>query len=92
MNILVFTVMLAVCSFAASLLGSLTGLGGGVVIVPLLVLVFRTDIHYAIGASLVSVIAPVAKASRLRTIFTWVASRSPSRCFITASQESCDPE
>ncbi|MHB1840395.1 MAG: sulfite exporter TauE/SafE family protein [Acidobacteriaceae bacterium] len=41
----------------AGLLGSLTGLGGGVVLVPMLVLLFGVDIHYAIGASLISVIA-----------------------------------
>jgi len=41
----------------AGFLGALTGLGGGVVIVPLLTLVFGVDIRYAIGASLVSVIA-----------------------------------
>ncbi len=41
----------------AGFLGSLTGLGGGVVIVPLLALAFGVDIRYAIGASLVSVIA-----------------------------------
>jgi len=34
-------------SFFAGLLGSLTGLGGGVVIVPLLVLAFGVDIRYA---------------------------------------------
>ena len=44
-------------SLVAGLLGSLTGLGGGVVVVPLLSLVFGVDIRYAIGASLVSVIA-----------------------------------
>jgi uncharacterized protein len=44
-------------SVTAGFLGSLTGLGGGVVIVPLLTLVFHVDIRYAIGASLVSVIA-----------------------------------
>lgn len=44
-------------SFLAGLLGSLTGLGGGVVLVPMLVLLFKVDIHYAIGASLISVIA-----------------------------------
>jgi uncharacterized membrane protein YfcA len=38
-------------------LGALTGLGGGVVIVPMLVLLFGVDIRYAAGASLVSVIA-----------------------------------
>ena len=38
-------------------IGSLTGLGGGVVIVPLLASVFGVDIRYAVGASLASVIA-----------------------------------
>ena len=41
----------------AGLLGALTGLGGGVVIVPVLTILFKIDIRYAIGASLVSVIA-----------------------------------
>ena len=41
---------------AAGLLGSLTGLGGGVVIIPLLTLGFGVPMHYAIGASLISVI------------------------------------
>jgi hypothetical protein len=38
-------------------------LGGGVVIVPLLTLVFHVDIRYAIGASLVSVIATSSGAA-----------------------------
>jgi uncharacterized membrane protein YfcA len=50
-------------SLAAGFLGSLTGLGGGVVIVPLLTLLFGIDIHYAIGASLVSVIATSSGAA-----------------------------
>lgn len=41
----------------AGLVGSLTGLGGGVIIIPLLTLGLGVDIHYAIGASIVSVIA-----------------------------------
>ena len=44
-------------AYFAGLLGSLTGLGGGIVIIPFLTLVLHVDIHYAIGASLVSVIA-----------------------------------
>jgi uncharacterized membrane protein YfcA len=48
---------------AAGFLGSLTGLGGGVVIVPLLTLVFGVDIRYAVGASLVSVIATSSGAA-----------------------------
>src|SRR5580704_12436813 len=50
-------------SAIAGLLGALTGLGGGVVIVPLLVLVFGVDIHYAAGASLISVIATSSGAA-----------------------------
>lgn len=50
-------------SLIAGLLGALTGLGGGVVIVPLLVLAFGVDIHYAMGASLVSVIATSSGAA-----------------------------
>ncbi|HEY1270592.1 MAG TPA: sulfite exporter TauE/SafE family protein [Terriglobales bacterium] len=57
MNILEFTALVCAGSIAAGFLGSLTGLGGGVVLVPLLSLAFKVDIRYAIGASLVSVIA-----------------------------------
>ena len=63
MNIIVFTLALGAGSIAAGFLGALTGLGGGVVIVPLLVLLFGVDIHYAIGASLVSVIATSSGAA-----------------------------
>lgn len=47
----------------AGLLGSLTGLGGGVVLVPLLSIAFGIDIRYAIGASLISVIATSSGAA-----------------------------
>src|ERR1700684_1186984 len=63
MTVLDFTAIVAVVSFAAGLLGSLTGLGGGVVLVPLLTLLFHVDIRYAIGASLVSVIATSSGAA-----------------------------
>ncbi len=45
------------------MLGALTGLGGGVVIVPALTLLFKVDIRYAIGASLISVIATSSGAA-----------------------------
>jgi uncharacterized membrane protein YfcA len=61
-NVLSFTALIAAGSFAAGFLGALTGLGGGVVIVPMLVL-YGIDIHYAIGASLVSVIATSSGAA-----------------------------
>ena len=57
MNNTLFSALLFSGSLVAGLLGSLTGLGGGVVIIPLLTTAFGVDIRYAIGASLVSVIA-----------------------------------
>lgn len=50
-------------SILAGLLGSLVGLGGGVLIVPLLTLVFRLPIEFAIGASIISVIATSSGAA-----------------------------
>src|SRR5215472_6216423 len=63
MTILVFTILIALGSFLAGLLGALTGLGGGVVVVPMLTLLFHVDIRYAIGASIVSVIATSSGAA-----------------------------
>src|SRR3989441_12076076 len=63
MNILQFTLLVWIGSVIAGLLGSLTGLGGGVVLVPLLTIFFKVDIRYAIGASLVSVIATSSGAA-----------------------------
>jgi uncharacterized protein len=63
LNTLEFTAVIALGSLLAGFLGSLTGLGGGIVIVPLLMLIFGVDIRYAIGASLVSVIATSSGAA-----------------------------
>ncbi len=63
MNLLEFSFAIFGTSLVAGLLGALTGLGGGVVIVPVLALLFRIDIRYAIGASLVSVIATSSGAA-----------------------------
>ena len=52
-----FVLSLGLISIAAGLLGSLVGLGGGIIIVPILTLVYHIDIRLAIGASLLSVIA-----------------------------------
>jgi uncharacterized membrane protein YfcA len=51
------------CSLLAGLLGSLVGLGGGVLIVPLLTLAFGLPIQYAIGVSIVAVIATSSGAA-----------------------------
>ncbi len=63
MTILTFTLALFGTSLVAGLLGALTGLGGGVVVVPVLALLFHVDLRYAIGASLVSVIATSSGAA-----------------------------
>lgn len=63
MNINEFTFLILIGSLIAGFLGALTGLGGGVVIVPLLTLVFKVDIRYAIGATLISVIATSSGAA-----------------------------
>ncbi len=63
MNTLEFTLLVGMGSLLAGFLGSLTGLGGGVVIVPMLTLLFHVDIRYAIGAALVSVIATSSGAA-----------------------------
>src|ERR1700761_2692481 len=63
MNTLEFSGWIFSGAILAGLLGSLTGLGGGVVIVPVLTLLFHIDIRYAIGASLVSVIATSSGAA-----------------------------
>jgi hypothetical protein len=63
MTILALTLLLLVVSLGAGFLGALTGLGGGVVIVPALTLAFHVDIRYAIGASLVAVIATSSGAA-----------------------------
>jgi uncharacterized membrane protein YfcA len=63
MTVLMFTLIVFLGAAIAGLTGSLTGLGGGVVLIPLLTLIFKVDIHYAIGTSLISVIATSSGAA-----------------------------
>jgi len=63
MTALTFTIVVFAVSALAGFLGALTGLGGGVVVVPALTLALGVDIKYAIGASLVSVIATSSGAA-----------------------------
>lgn len=63
MNIEVFSIVLLLGAVIAGFLGSLTGLGGGVVIIPLLTLGFGVDMRYAIGAALVTSIATSSGAA-----------------------------
>ncbi|MGB6192837.1 MAG: sulfite exporter TauE/SafE family protein [Terracidiphilus sp.] len=63
MTVLVFTLSAWSIAVIAGFLGALTGLGGGVVVVPALALLLGVNIKYAIGASLVSVIATSSGAA-----------------------------
>src|SRR6202140_1224416 len=63
MTNLEFTPLVFLISALAGYLGALTGLGGGVVVTPALTLLLGVDIRYAIGASLVSVIATSSGAA-----------------------------
>jgi uncharacterized protein len=58
-----FAALVACASVAAGLIGALTGLGGGVILVPVLTLVFGVNLRYAVGASLISVIATSSGAA-----------------------------
>jgi uncharacterized protein len=63
MNFLAFSALVYAVSVGAGFLGALTGLGGAVVVTPFLTVVLGVDLHYAIGASLVSVIATSSGAA-----------------------------
>src|SRR5689334_20190862 len=63
MSLLLFSALVAGGSFLAGMLGAVTGLGGGIVVVPMLTVLFHVDLRYAIGASLVSVIATSSGAA-----------------------------
>lgn len=57
MEAIPFDILVLCAGIFAGLLGSLIGLGGGIIITPVLVLGFGIDIKYAMGAALVSLIA-----------------------------------
>src|ERR1700759_5346564 len=63
MTPLEFDLLVLLISVVAGVLGSLLGLGGGIIVIPALTLLFKVDIRYAIGASIVSVIATSSGAA-----------------------------
>lgn len=50
-------------SILAGVLGSLAGVGGGLIVIPALTVIYGVDVHLAIGASIVSVIATSSGAA-----------------------------
>ncbi len=63
MNLITFSGVVYAVSALAGFLGALTGLGGGVVVTPVLTLLLGVDLRFAMGASLVSVIATSSGAA-----------------------------
>jgi uncharacterized membrane protein YfcA len=56
-------ILLLVTAIAAGFLGALLGLGGGIIIVPVLTLFYHVNIRYAIAASLISIVATSSGAA-----------------------------
>lgn len=65
MTILTFSGLLLIISYFAGILGAITGLGGGAILIPVLVFLFHINIYYAMGASLISVIATSSGATSI---------------------------
>jgi uncharacterized membrane protein YfcA len=63
MILVLFVLIMFLASIAAGSLGSIVGIGGGLVVIPILTLFLGVDIHYAIGASIVSIIATSSGAA-----------------------------
>src|SRR5258708_31335616 len=63
MIVIEFFLTLFVASIAAGALGAVVGIGGGLIVIPILTLFLGVDIHYAIGASIVSIIATSSRAA-----------------------------
>jgi uncharacterized membrane protein YfcA len=68
-SLTVFSLAVLFTSVGAGAVGSILGLGGGILLIPILTIFYGVDIHYAMGASIISVIATSsgAAASYLRT-------------------------
>jgi uncharacterized protein len=60
---LAFTIIIFLGAMAGGFVGSLAGIGGGIIVTPLLTVFLGVDIHYAIGASLIAVIATSSGAA-----------------------------
>ena len=69
MSLTVFSIAVLLTSAGAGVVGAILGLGGGILLIPILTVFYGVDLHYAMGASIVSVIATSsgAAASYLRT-------------------------
>ena len=69
MSLPLFSIAVLLTSIGAGAVGAILGLGGGILLIPILTVFYGVDLHYAMGASIISVIATSsgAAASYLRT-------------------------
>lgn len=63
MIVLEFLLAMFLVSIVAGILGAVVGIGGGIIVIPILTILFGVDIHFAIGASIVSIIATSSAAA-----------------------------
>ena len=63
MFVVEFILLIFLVSIFAGIFGSIVGLGGGVVIIPVLTILMGVDIHFAIGASIVAIIGTSSGAA-----------------------------
>jgi uncharacterized membrane protein YfcA len=63
MSLVEFTAWMLVTGVLAGAVGSVLGLGGGIIVTPVLTMIFGVDIKYAIGASIIAVIATSSGAT-----------------------------
>ena len=59
----IYLLAMFLASIAAGLLGALVGIGGGILIVPILTIAFKVPVQYAIGASIIAVIGTSSGAA-----------------------------
>ncbi len=63
MSTFAFFISVLLASIVAGMLGSMLGLGGGIIVVPFLTLAFGINIRLAIGASIIAVVATSSGAA-----------------------------
>ena len=63
MLVIEFVLLMFLVSIFAGIFGSIVGLGGGVVVIPALTILFGVNIHFAIGASIVAIIGTSSGAA-----------------------------
>ncbi len=63
MFVVEFILLMFLVSIFAGIFGSIVGLGGGIVVIPVLTILFGVDIHFAIGASIVAIIGTSSGAA-----------------------------